>query len=96
MQRRGLYLWDQRSLSFGWVGTIAVADLPSHPSPGLKKQRVHPKMMNMLLMACAVVGWSKVIQFAFITSLKTHLKCEKSGVWDAGAVPRGLTVGNSK
>lgn len=52
--------------------------------------------MNVLLRACAVVGWSKVVWFPFITSLKTHFKGEKSGGWKAGAVPRGLTVGNFK
>jgi len=50
---------DQSSLSFAQVGTIAAADLPSHSSPHLKKERVCAKVMNMLLMACAVVGWSR-------------------------------------
>lgn len=48
--------------------------------------------MNMLLMACAVVGWSKVVWFVLLT----HFKWEKSGSWKAGAVPRGLSVGNVK
>lgn len=51
-------------------------------------------MMNMLPTACAAVGWSKLVWFPFITSLKTHFECEKSGGWKAGAVPRGLSVGN--
>lgn len=92
-RRRGPCRWDLRSLSFAWIGNIAAADLPSRSSPGLKNQKGLSKGDGRAPegLCCGGVVW-----FPFITSLKTHLKGEKSGGWKAGAVPRGLTVGNFK
>lgn len=67
--RRGPCLWDQRSLSFAWVGTIAAADLPPCSSPGLKKQRVCPVQRWWTCSWWLVLWWGGQRWSSFLSSL---------------------------